>query len=189
MAEGAQQSHTEGRRNDDGDRGRLVYRGFGWWDGPRRFPWLGLFLVALGAALVLDQTGSGVSTGHALALFVGLVFWVAFFAGAGWAGLPAALLAGWGLARVLGDLGYVSGDGWTALLIGAGFLAVYLVGLARHGGRHGWALWIGLVLVLFGAAQVALREIPGVPPLDAYVLPALLIVLGAFLVVRAVRPR
>jgi hypothetical protein len=173
-----------------GEGGHVSYRGFGWWDGRRGFPWLGLFLVALGAALVVAQGGLGVSTSHALALFVGLVFWLAFaFGWAAWAGLPAALLTGWGLARVLQDLGYISGSGWTGLLLGAGFLGVYLVALARHGGRQGWALWIGLALVLLGAAQVALREIPGLPPLDAYVLPAILIVIGAFLVVRAIRPR
>jgi hypothetical protein len=177
-----------GREQREG--GHMSYRGFGWWDGRRGFPWLGLFLVALGAALVVSQAALGVSTGHALALFGGLVFWVAFaFGWAAWAGLPAALLTGWGLARVLQDLGYISGSGWTALLLGAGFLAVYLIALARHGGRQGWALWIGLALVVLGAAQVALREIPGLPPLDAYVVPAILIVIGAFLVVRAIRPR
>jgi hypothetical protein len=184
-------------QSDEGQSGReqqesghVSYRGFGWWEERRGFPWLGLFLVALGAALVVAQAGAGVSTGHALALFGGLVFWVAFALGwAAWAGLPAALLTGWGLARVLQDLGYISGSGWTALLLGAGFLAVYLIALARHGGRQGWALWIGLALVLLGAAQVTLREIPGLPPLDAYVIPAILIVIGAFLVVRAIRPR
>ena len=44
-----------------------------------------------------------------------------------------ALLAGWGLAEMLRDLGYVSGPGWSALLMGAGFLAMYLIGLARPG--------------------------------------------------------
>jgi len=183
MVDGTQGGHGAGQG------GRVWYRGFGWWCG-RPFPWLGLFLVALGAALVVGEAGVGVTTIHALALFGGLVFWAAFiFALAGWAGLPAALLSGWGLAGVLQDLGYVSGSGWTALLLGAGFLAVYLVGLARHGGRQGWTLWIGLGLVLLGAAEVAVREIPGLPPLDAYVLPAIFIVIGAFLILRAVRPR
>jgi hypothetical protein len=36
---------------------------------------------------------------------------------------------------------------------------------------------------------VALREITLLTQLDAYVLPAILIVIGAFLVVRAIRPR
>jgi hypothetical protein len=198
MAETGQVSNEGGGREPGGpaDQGHdartdahVWQRGYAWSTGRGGFPWLGLLLVALGAALVVEQGGTGVSTGHALALFVGLVFWLAFLVGAGWSGLIAAVLTGWGLARVLGDLGYVSGDGWTALLIGAGFLAVYLVGLARAGGRHGWALWVGLALVLLGAVQVAVHELPGLPPLDAYVVPGILIVIGAFLVFRAVRPR
>lgn len=169
--------------------GHLAYRGTWWWGGRRGFPWLGALLIAFGAALVVEETGVGVTTGDALALFAGLVFWAAFFlSGSGFTGVSAAVLTGWGLARTLDDLGYVSGDGWTALLIGAGFLAVYLVGLARQG-RHGWTLWIGLALVLLGAAQIALREVPGFPHLDAYVVPVLLIVVGALLIGRAVRPR
>jgi hypothetical protein len=169
--------------------GHFTYRGTGWWGGRRGFPWLGALLIAFGAALVVEETGVGITTGDALALFAGLVFAAAFLlSGSGATGVLAAVLTGWGLTRTLGDLGYVSGDGWTALLIGAGFLAMYLVGLARQG-RHGWTLWIGLALVLLGAAQVALREVPGFPHLDAYVVPVLLIVVGALLIGRAVRPR
>lgn len=166
----------------------LRYRGYWWWGQRRGFPWLGLFLIALGAALVVEQADVGVTTGHSLALFAGLVFWAAFvFSWAGWAGVPAAVLTGWGLARSLQDLGYVGGDGWVALLIGAGFLAVYLGGLARRALWHGWTLWVGLALVLLGAAQIALREVPGFPRLDAYVVPLLLVVVGAILVLRALR--
>ena len=178
------------RSPEAGADGHVWYRGYGWWDGHRGFPWLGLLLVALGAALVIEEVDARIDASHSLALFAGLVFSAAFALGwSGWAGLPAALLTGWGLTRVLQDLGYIAGSGWTALLVGAAFLAVYLIALTRHAGRHGWALWVGLALVLLGAAQIALREIPGLPPLDAYVLPAILIVLGAFLVIRALRPR
>jgi len=178
------------RSPEAGSGGHVWYRGFGWWKGRRGFPWLGLFLVALGAALMIEQADARIDTSHSVALFAGFVFWAAFAVGwSGWAGLPAAALTGWGLTRVLQDLGYIPGSGWTALMVGAAFLAVYLIGLVRHAGRHGWALWVGLGLVVLGAAQIALREIPGLPPLDAYVLPAILILIGAFLVVRAFRPR
>lgn len=180
----------EASRPSDRDEAHVWYRGYGWWEGRRRFPWLGGFLVAIGAALVVGQADIGISTGHALALFGGLVFWAAFVSDrGGWVGVPAALLSGWGLAGVLIDLGYITGSGWTALLPGAAFLVVYLLGLGRHAGRHGWALWVGLILVALGALQVAFREIPGSPPLDAYLVPVILIVIGAFLVARGVRPR
>lgn len=173
-----------------GGGGHVWYRGYGWWEGHRGFPWLGLLLVALGAALVIEEIEGRIDTSHSLALLAGVVFSASFALGrSGWAGLPAALLTGWGLTRVLQDLGYIAGSGWTALLVGAAFLAVYLIGLARHGGRHGWALWLGLALVTLGAAQIAVREIPGLPPLDAYVLPVTLIVIGMFLVLRARRLR
>jgi len=178
------------RSPEAGAGGHVWYRGHGWWEGRRGFPWLGLLLVALGAALGVEEFDARIDTSHSLALFAGLVFSAAFALGwSSWSGLPAALLTGWGLARVLQDLGYIAGTGWTALLVGAAFLAVYLIALTRHGGRHGWALWLGLALVALGATQIALREIPGLPPLDAFVLPAILIVLGAYLVVRALRSR
>ncbi len=178
------------RGSEAGSGGYVWYRGMGRWEGRRGFPWFGLFLVALGAALVIEQADARIDTWHSLALFAGLVLWAAFAAGwSGWAGLPAAALTGWGLTRVLQDLGYIPGSGWIALLVGAAFLAVYLIGLARHAGRYGWALWVGLGLVVLGAAQIALREIPGLPPFDVYVLPVILILSGAYLVVRALRPR
>lgn len=168
----------------------LRYRGGGWWwwSGQRRFPWLGAFLIAVGAALAVAQVAPEVSDSRLLAAFIALVFWAAFFsAGMGWAGIAAAIIGGWGLSGILQDLGYVSGGGWTPLLIGAGFLVVYLAELAMRGGRLAWTLWIGLALVILGAGEIALRQIPGFPPLDALFVPVLLIAIGAFLVLRAIR--
>lgn len=170
---------------EDRAEAHLRYGSWGW-SGRHGFPWFGGLLIAVGIGLLVAQADPRIDEGHAVAFFAGLLFWAAFllwWAG-GWAGLPAALLTGWGLAGALRDLGYVSGSGWTALLIGAGLLAVYLAGLARKG-RHAWALWVGLVFVGIGAVQVAAREIPGLPPLDALVVPMLLIGVGAFLVLRA----
>ena len=182
MDEGASQQTTVDERG-----GPHVRYGTWGWGGRHGFPWLGGLLIAVGIGLVVAQADPRIDEGHGVAFFAGLVFWAAFlfwWAG-GWAGLPAALLTGWGLAGALRDLGYVSGGGWTALLIGAGFLAMYLTGLARRG-RHAWALWVGLIFVGIGALQVAAREIPGLPPLDALVVPVLLIGVGVLLVLRAI---
>jgi hypothetical protein len=167
----------------------LRYRGGWWWTtGRRDFPWLGAFLIAIGGALAVAQAAPGVDDARLIAAFLGLAFWAAFFAASmGWAGIVAAILGGWGLSGILQDLGYVSGTGWTPLLIGAGFLVVYLGELALRGGRLGWTLWIGLALVVLGAFDIALRQIPGIPPLDALVVPVILIAIGAFLVLRAIR--
>lgn len=173
-----------------GGSAHVWYRGYGWWEGRRRFPWFGLFLVALGVALAVDQADLGITTAHLLPLLAGLVFGSAFLLGfGGGAGVAAAVLLGWGAARTLEDLGMVSGAGWAPLLVGAGFLAVYLVGLAREAGRHGWALWVGLVLVAVGAAQIGVREIPGAPPLDELVVPLILVGFGVLLIVRAMSRR
>lgn len=171
------------------DDEHLRYRGgWWWWSGRREFPWLGAFLIAVGAALVVDQAAPDVNTARVIATFVGLVFWAAFlFSGMGWAGVVAAIVGGWGLSGVLQDLGYVAGGGWTPLLIGAGFLVVYLAGLGFRAGRHGWTLWVGLALVVLGAVEIGVRQIPGIPPLDSLVVPVILIAIGAFLVIRAVR--
>jgi hypothetical protein len=171
------------------DDRHLRYRGgWWWWVGRRDFPWFGAFLIAIGAALVVAQAAPEVSDARLVAAFVGLAFWAAFFlAGIGWAGIAAAIVGGWGLSGILQDLGYVSGGGWTPLLIGAGFLVVYLAELAMRGGRAAWTLWIGLALVLLGAVEIGLRRIPGLPPLDSLVVPVILIAVGAFLVLRAIR--
>lgn len=179
-----------GRVDSSGDQ-HLRYRGgWWWWAGRRDFPWLGAFLIVLGAALGVAQAVPELDTGRLLGAFAGLAFWAAFFAaGMGWAGIAAAIAGGWGLSGILQDLGYVSGSGWTPLLIGAGFLVVYLAELAMRGGRLAWTLWIGLALVAFGALEIGVRQIPGLPSLDALAVPVLLIVVGAFLVLRAVRRR
>jgi len=179
-----------GGRPESGGDAHVRYRGGGWWwwAGRRDFPWLGGFLIALGAALVVAQAAPQVSDIRLFAGFLGLVFWAAFFfAAVGWAGIAAAIVGGWGLSGVLQDLGYVSGGGWTPLLIGAGFLVVYLAELAMRGGRLAWTLWIGLALVVLGAVEIGVRQIPGLPPLDQLVVPVILIAIGAFLVLRAVR--
>ena len=176
------------RPGGSGDQHVRYRGGWWWWAGRRDFPWLGAFLIALGAALAVAQAVPELSTGRLLGAFLGLALWAAFFvAGMGWAGIAAAIVGGWGLSGILQELGYVSGGGWTPLLIGAGFLVVYLAELATRGGRLAWTLWIGLALVVLGAFEIGVRQIPGLPPLDALVVPVILIAIGAFLVIRAVR--
>jgi hypothetical protein len=85
-------------------------------------------------------------------------------------------------ARLGGELGYLEGDGWSALLVGIALLAVWVIGML-WGAPRSWALWVGAILALIGLAQVSDR-IAGLPELG-WLWPAAIIAIGAALLVRA----
>ncbi len=93
-----------------------------------------------------------------------------------------AVLLALAAARLGGELGYVSGDGWSALFLGAGLVIAFAVGRLQRV-RRDWALWVGLILVLVGFAQVSDR-ITGLPDLGL-LWPLAVIAIGAVLLMRA----
>ncbi|MEO7117842.1 MAG: hypothetical protein ABIZ34_02595, partial [Candidatus Limnocylindrales bacterium] len=120
-----------------------------------------------------------------LLLALGLAFLAAWaLGGAKWAFLWAALLLALAAGRLIRELGYVAedADGWTALFLGIALLSSWVVGMAQ-GVRRGWALWIGAIMTVIGAAQVSDR-IPGLPDLG-WLWPAAIVVLGVALLIRA----
>ena len=170
--------------------GRVEYRGWYWsWDGGReRLPWVGIFLVALGGALLIGQFTTPLSASTLLFDALAAAFLVTWFVnGARGAMIPALFFVALGAAGTLSDLGYISGSGWGTFFVGLGLLLGWLIG-RWWGGRYGWALWVGLFFAILGGVQVAGR-IPGFPDLGQ-LWPLLLVALGLWIIWRAyVRPR
>jgi hypothetical protein len=170
--------------------GRVEYRGWYWsWDGGReRLPWLGIFLVALGGALLIGQFTTPLSASSLLFDAIGVAFLVTWLVnGARGAMIPALFFLALGAAGTLSDLGTISGAGWGTFLVGLALLVGWLIG-RWWGGRYGWALWVGLFFAVVGGVQVAGR-IPGFPDLGQ-LWPLLLVALGLWVIWRAyARPR
>lgn len=154
-----------------------------WAGGARRFSWLGVFLVLVGAWLLIQAVQPRISLTSLLLVALGLAFAAAWFmGGVRGAFVPASVLIALGAARLGSELGWLVGDGYTALALGGALVLAWLVGRAQ-GVRRDWALWIGVILLAIGFAQASDR-IPGIPDLGL-VGPAVIIVLGGVLLLRA----
>jgi hypothetical protein len=152
------------------------------WTDRRRIPWLGIFLVMLGAALLIQQLDPRISFGSLLLLALGLAFGAAWLVGRSrWAALPGLILLALAGARLGSELRLLVGDGWTPLLLGAALLIAWGIGRLQ-GARREWALWIGLLLALVGLAQISdqLPDLLDVGPLWALVIlvAGILLILG-----------
>ena len=152
------------------------------WTSRQRIPWLGIFLVLLGVGLFIQQLRPEISFGSLLLLALGLAFGAAWLLGrARWAAVPALVLLALAGARLGIELRVLGGDGWTPLLLGVALLLAWGVGRLQ-GARRDWALWIGLLLLLVGLAQVSdqLPDLFDVGPLWALLIVAagILLILG-----------
>lgn len=161
---------------DDGPE----WQAWSWTSGRRGFSWIGILLVVLGAALLIQQLVPGVSFTSLLLLALAAAFAAAWLFG-GWKGatLPTLALGAWGASRLLTELDLVEGEGWTPLLVGAALIAAWALGSVQ-GVRREWALWVGLALGVFGAAGLT-DVLPGGWDL---LWPLLLVGLGVLLIVR-----
>jgi hypothetical protein len=157
----------------------------GWSPTGRRFPWFAILLLVLGIGLLIELLIPDLSVGSLIILAAGLAFATAWLFGhVAAATMPALVLTAWGLAGIGTDLGILTGDGWTALLVGLAFLAGW--GLGRFGRvRRDWALVLGAILGIIGLADVsdALNL-----DLDITVLiPLAMIVVGVYFILRGRR--
>lgn len=166
-------------RGVGGDTGP-EWQAWSWTSGRRGFSWIGVLLVLLGVALLIGQVWPDVSFTSLLLLGLGVAFGAAWLIG-GWNGatLPALALVAWGGSRLAGELGYLVGDGWTPLLVGVALVVAWALGTVQKVRRE-WALWVGLALGIFGAAQIT-DALPGGWDL---VWPLLLVGLGVLLIAR-----
>ena len=158
-------------------------RELAWWGrlGPaERFPWLGALLVAAGIALLLREL-LGVSILGLTLLALGLIFAAVWVVARGrWALTPALVLLAIAAARLLTDVGWIGGEGWTAFFLG---VALILASVLRRGRRGEWLLWGGALLALVGLTQLS-DQLPGLPDLGA-VWPLVLVAAGIAVVALA----
>lgn len=143
-------------------------------------PILGVFLVALGGLLLVDQIapGSITLTFDGLVLALGLVFLISWWRG-GWGLYPGILLVALSLPGVLIELRLIPDrDGYSTLLLGVALLAVAVARVRGHRGI-GWQGLIGTILLVLGGASVF-----AVGGVGGLVFPALLIVFGALIILR-----
>jgi hypothetical protein len=102
------------------------------------------------------------------------------------------ILLGLGAGMVLGDrgVGDIASGTWIVLGLGFGFLGIYLLSLVLKLRSHWWPLVPGLVLVAIGGARYV-RHFALLPPEVVMAVrtwwPAALIVVGVWVVVRALR--
>jgi hypothetical protein len=167
--------------------GRVGGDAYAWrWgrDDERRpqLPWLGIFLVILGALLIVDRTLPEYrSLGNLVVLAGGLAFLVAWLIRRSTVALYAgALLTAAAAPGIINALGYPPGPGVGTVAYGIAFL--FIAGVrAVTGGGFGWQLLLGAVLLVMGGSVMTL---PGAADLLA---PALLVVLGVVILVRGFR--
>jgi hypothetical protein len=167
-------------------RGGWDWREWGW-DGEARSRngavWLGLVLVALGVHFLANEFMPFIrlaSSAVFLAIGVGLLLlWGARRRTAAlYAGTLVTALA---IPSLLSDLGLIGGGGWTTLALGLGFLFIAAVRYAERGG-WGWQAWLGLILVVIGAANTS-------DAVSRLGWPILLVVVGAFILLRGATAR
>lgn len=158
--------------------GMWVYHG-------RNFPWLGVLLVLIGVALLVQVAVPNVSAGTVLLLVLGLSLVGAWLLGSSWpAAVAGLLLTGLAFGNLAGELGIYSGPGRTSLSIAAAFFIIWVIKLLRHD-RDAWPLWGVAIFGLIGLVQAG-GQLTSIPEYSWF-WPAAIIVLGVLLIISARR--
>jgi hypothetical protein len=153
--------------------------------------WFGVFLVILGALLLLEQLVPGTrALGSGLVVAIGVALLVAWGVNRhAWQLYGGAIITAISLPSLLQDLNVISdSSGWGTLFLGIAFLFIGLVRAGTRGGV-GWQFVVGGVLALIGGSQVAQQEIPNFPSLDRLFWPAIIVIVGIAVVLRGMGPR
>ncbi len=178
----------QGPGTDGGPPRMRVYSwSSGWSAGRRPFPWFAILLLVLGVGLLIELLVPALSFGSLIILAAGLAFGAAWLVGhIKGATMPALVLTAWGAAEIGVELGLLTGEGWTMLLVGIAFLAGWVLGRTQ-GVRREWSLVLGAVFGIIGLADVS--DTFNID-LDVVVLvPLAMIGVGVYLIVRDRLPR
>lgn len=159
-------------------------RVYGWqWgreeDRRPQIPWIGLFIVIVGALLLVEKLAAQyLVASNLVVLAAGLTFLIVWLLRRGTFSLYAgAFLTASAIPGLVEGLNFAPGPGFGTLCYGVALLFIALV-RATRGGGVGWQALIGILLAALGASQMAL------PNAADLVLPVLLIVLGLILLTR-----
>lgn len=153
----------------------------------RNFPWLGILLVLIGIALLIQAAlpPNTISAGTVLLLAIGAAMIAGWLFGGSWfAAIPGLLLLALGVARLTGELNIYTGPGITALSLAGAFVLIWAIGLARER-RSRWPLVAAVILGLVGLVQVS-GQLTNIPELSV-VWPVVIIVVGVLLLISARR--
>ena len=154
------------------------------WSPRRHIPILGIFLLLLGLALLVDQLTPISLSAIFLGVLAGLFAAAAILWKARWAVTPTILLVALFVPDLLGDLGVLHGDGWTSVALAVGFGLIWLIGRSQ-GRRRRWPLLLAVFFGLLGVTQLS-DQVPWLPDLDVF-WPLLFIVVGLVIVLDARR--
>jgi len=178
-----QQAHEDvERRADESD-----WTGQTWTNRGRNFPWLGILLVLVGLALLIQAAlpPNTITAGTVLLLAIGVAMIAGWLFGGSWfAAIPGLLLLALGVARLISELNIYSGPGITALSLAGAFVLIWAIGLARER-RSRWPLVAAIILGLVGLIQV-FGQLSNIPELGV-VWPVVIIVVGVLLLISARR--
>jgi hypothetical protein len=166
------------------------------WDGRGRggrdIPWLGVLLVLVGIALLVQYFVPGLSAGTLVLLAIAVALLAGWLiGGASIAMVPALLVLALGVAELIEDLALLGPQredvpGLAASALAIAFVVMWLIGAAR-GRRSMWPLWGVAIFGLIGVAQLSGRLV-GMPSLSV-LWPVLIIIVGVVVLLNARRGR
>ena len=149
-----------------------------------RLPLFGVFLVVFGALLLLRQVYPALETaGSLLFLAAGIAFLVSWLVNRGMGSLYlGSIITALAAPDLLAAARVVEGPGVGTLCLGLAFLFIALI-RASAGAGWGWQAGLGAILTAIGGSSLVVSGISDL------VWPAILVALGAILLVRAASER
>jgi hypothetical protein len=164
------------------------WSGWTWSSRGRSFPWLGILLVLIGVALLVEFLVPAISFTTLLLLAIALAFlagWV--LGGSRVAMVPGLLILALGVAELIEDMAVLGPAGadvnglWSVSLAIA-FLAIWAIDFANKR-RSRWPLWGAAIFGLIGFIQMSSR-FTGLPDFGIF-WPILIIGAGVVLLLGA----